>query len=623
MIAFESQEKMDQLIKQTEANHREYMIGHQNYPSLQLKEKRKDIYELEQKQKRALEKMNVADVEFSFNFYGVYIRMNTNEDELFSEAVLEGVSVYYIARPMDFMFQAQLVDCSIFDYSRPNVGPNGEKQIQNRILFTSKEEKPKKTREGAVENEMAVWINVIFKAYGDNHPYFQQTRTKSEVDIRFSLIRIEWRQELLNLLINFFIQKNIQDQKSESDKQTQIQMLNKLDQSVATAETESDVEVDSFKFRKKSEGVDIIFMRLSVVFEEFSLLLLTTNDYYNLASFDAKNLSFKMVHDNMKILVEGCMENMKLLDLTNYQQKEEDLKNINPFELIGLYGSQNSAFEFQFLMHKEPKFITDEISCEMEIHININKVKITWIQQPFMRLINYLTKNITSLLNAQKVNAPSKADEKFEIQNNVHKRQALIKKTHQLQIIQINLTVNHPRVVLKPKIYSNISFEFDFGIIKVSNKFHPNNDRLLLKIRDVEYLYCQSYHLETSGISFSKICTHQDNMEKSCISRDFGIDIVVDMIVNYDDYANLSNTSDNKEMKNIIDNSIKIEGKASQFLFKLTQEDYSDLMDAIFGNILYDDKRNCIFGEVPQPEQPALQNDKIEKNEDDDASKII
>ena len=610
MIAFESPEKMDQLIRQAEANHREYIIGHQNYPSLQLKEKSKDIDELEKKQKRALERINVADLEFFLEFEGVYIRMMTDENKIFSEAVLEGVVFYYILKPMDFMVQAQLKNCSIFDYSRSSILPNGEKQDQSNVLFTSKSEIPNESEAGRV------WINVIFKGYGDNHPYFQKTRTKSEVDIRFSLIRFEWRQELLNLLIAFCIQKNVnfQDQKTQSDKQAQIQIPNELNQSVATTATEPEVDFDTKKFRKKSEGVDIIFMRLSFVFEEFSLLLLTPKNYHKLASFHVKKLNINMVNDNLKMLVEGSMEDMKLLDLTNYQQKED---NVNPFELIGLYGGQNSFLEFQFFMYKEPKFITNEVRCKIEINLNINKVNINWIHQPFMRLINFVTKNVTSLLNTQQINAPPKVDT-YDIESQNHEsmsqKQALIKKIHQPSVVQINVTVNHPRLVIKPKVYSKFSFEFDFGMIKVSNKFHLNIDRLLLKMPNIEYLHCQIYHLETSGISFSKVIMKEDSIQKNFISKDFNIDIVIDMILNYDDYVNLSNVSNKKEIKYFIDNAIKIEGRANQFLFNLNQEDYSDLMDVIFGNILYDDHRNDIFNEVAQPKQTVMRNENVDTN---------
>ena len=550
IIALENEESLHRLIKVIDKKNDEYSKANLvvNFTDEEIKEeKAKKIAHIDKQ---------LLKLSLKFEGLGLHIYQ---KDKLVDEVQVNNLSIFYLQRPLDQTIQVDLREVTIIDY----VAKKPEEQ--SVLMLASKPEA------GEENQRVKDLIHFELIIYDEKHPTFQEKLNQKEFILAFNTLFLNWIPERIFSLIHFFTKKKTPKKESED-----------LSDKISPTMRQSDViKIEGQKqyIAKKTDNKQVARLLSGLIkVKQLSVTLTSRISWIKLANVTLSRLNMTLISDKNLSNFKGSLENIQAFDLTNYQQNGKT--EICPYELIGIEKGQSLMnFEFEFRDENYMKEIGTDFNTV--IHIDLHSVRVNWVQQPAMRIINYVMNFILNFDFGLNIPMEKKIqDAKVQINNP--------------KFMEVVVTANHPRVMVTPKPSSKVFFELDLGLLTVKNTIGKSTTRLLKPIPGVDFVFKDTYRIETSEMKLTKVFDNNGTIGRVSLIENFKLVLFFERCLWYEEYV-LGLDIPQREKYKTLDNTFFLNGTITPVHLKFNQEDYLDIMDTIFENFAFDDTRDPIF----------------------------
>ena len=514
------------------------------------------------------ESINYNNITFKLNmvFEGLHLDLYEEFETKLNQISLYHLSIDSTLKDFDQTLKIQLASLSIVDYT---LKLENNQPIQ--ILSSNSE------AINPLDNENGL-ITIGARFLQEGHPDFRKLLNEKEVNVLFNSLSINYIPERVYFLMDFFL-KPLSPKAAENN--------NSRRNSISSNNSNVDLEeeqIDTGKqyINKKADNKEEVRFIVGVVkVNELSLTLYTQISHIKLAKATLQNLATDIVVDKNALSCKGSLKNMQVFDLTNYQQGQMSTE-IVPYELIGIEKG-SSVLEFEFTQRHEKYMKELKTDVENVINLNINSIRVNYINEPILRIANYFTNFILDFNFA-------------EIKSFEQKMDQAIKQIRKPRFNNLNISINHPKVILKAKPHSQVYFELDVDTINVTNKVSKNTERILQKVPSLTYVFAETYKIILSDIVLTKKTIEGKSV---WLSNSFKLDLDFERCLWENEYI-LANQINQDEQSSILDNGFYLKGGATPIFVKFNQEDYLDIMDTVNYNLTFEDMKDSQYHIEPE-----------------------
>ena len=256
------------------------------------------------------------------------------------------------------------------------------------------------------------------------------------------------------------------------------------------------------------------------------------------------------------LIMNGELGNTEIFDLSEYPftiKNQSQFKKENSRQIFGVKNSVNkSLITFEFKSYNDwcPLF-KDKISSIADV--KINSTFFIYVQEQFLRLLNYFVTEFLGVLS--KPNNLNNEEKKEEKDNK-----------RDMNFFKLNISMNNPQIILKPRIYFEENIILDLGILNLTN----NYSKVYGKVFKEEWRWLSTYQIKIQNMI----------MEKNNFKLLEDSNGIINM------HFTLQTEND------INDYSYQFDLFFDCFELTLRQSDYTFLMSCLDLNILYTDNQN-------------------------------
>lgn len=307
-------------------------------------------------------------------------------------------------------------------------------------------------------------------------------------------------------------------------------------------------------------------------------LAMVTSDSYRIGEIQGETLTLKLLLKKNSIDVSGSLKDLKLFDVTNYPltdlNSSQNQKN-NHFELLSTKNNKKiSALDFEFLFIDDDFFVEDKIYNY--IKISLNNLSLKYMQQPVLRIIDYLNDQILGVLTAD-----YKLDEKIKLNP---RRIKQIVRDPRFTDLKISINKCHILLLILPLIDNYLKISIDK--IMIENAAFKDYDRIQ-KYGDEKTIQDFIFN-DNMSIILNQVTIYdfeEEFRKEKQISSAFKIEINLKRILNSEEVSLFFSG------QVPYDDSIQIFILIDSIKLHLFKSDYSEIMKILFNNLTYDD--NC------------------------------
>ena len=392
-----------------------------------------------------------------------------------------------------------------------------------------------------------------------------------DVNMIIGFCTMIWNPPVIKNIISFLIYNDIYKYKVNQELTNQnINMTNKDFISPGIIEIE----------RPKCNINKYIYMNIHSSFNEISIILIQPiyEIKFHELRFGPSFLDYEMKVDHM--IIKGELGNTQLFDLCQYpfvikNQKEFDQNKIK--EIFGIKKNKNndnlknsndsSLIKFYYkAMNSWCPDCKDNYTSEADVVIN--QSMLVFIYEQFMRFFNYF---ISQFLGAF---APPDKVKKFKQTLS----QIKPKKDKDIDFMKLNVIINSPQIILKPRYHMKEFFLIDLGDIHLSVVYQKVYGRVRKDLSD--YRWLSTYQIDMKNFS---IKTH-DNFDILNNSN-----LIVNMHFVYA-------TEQDKLLSDLdFDYSYQFDVFIDNLDMNLRQTDLTNLLKCVDLNILYTDNKSSFY----------------------------
>ena len=520
--------------------------------------------EVEKKAEESVEKPldNYQKILFKFMvmFEGLTLNLSEQSGTKVNKISLWKLGIEYTYRSLDQFLKVQLTDVSVADYT---INPDSD---QTMLILASRTDLLDSTSRS---NDLII-INL--KMLDNKHPEFEKNLNEKEISILFNTLFINYIPARIYFLIHFFLDPipliNMEDSSSPAPPE-------RSTRKATTDITPSDAGIKNIHYiAKKAENKqEVKFLTGEIRVNQLSLILFSLKTHLKIAEASLQHLVVDMNVDKNLAAYKGSLQNIQVFDLTNYQQDMDD-PEINPYELIGIEKGL-SVLEFEFIQRDEAYMRRLKSDVANLISFNVNSIRLNYVNQPALRIMNYITNFMLDFGFA----------ETYTYEEKIFQAVSRIRNP---TFLSVNVVFNNPRILMRAKPASKVYFELDLDLLTITNETVQSTKRLLQAIPSLDFVYGECYKISTSEIRFTK---KMDGGESLQLSNLFKLDVTFERCLWYDEYILATNVSQDEKFSTL-DNGFYIAGTVTPVFLKFNQEDYLDIMDAIFMNLAFDDMRD-------------------------------
>jgi len=552
VIAFENENNLNRLVQTIEKKNQAY--AEENL-TVEVNEKNENG-EVDSEVK-AVEPANHKRI--LFNLKVVFEGLNLNLFEEFNKRVDEvcfsKLSIEYTYRCYDQVINIKLLDISIADYFYEI-----EPDQQPTLILSSR---PDMMKSSVKSKEL---INFYLRYLDDRHPEFEEKMNEKELAVVFNTLSINYVPERIYFLMNFFTKSAPKTGEEERGK----------DRSPGSPQKHAggDANKGIHYIAKKAENKkEIKFLTGDIKVNELSITMYSQVTHLKIARLGLQELVVDMNVDKDASRYKGSLKNIQAFDLTNYQQTP-GVTEIIPYELVGIEKGL-SLLDFEFIQRDELFLKREGSSIRNIFNVTINSIRINYVNQPGMRIMNYVSNFMLDFSYGDTHTYEEKVMEAIE-------------KIKLPRFLGLNVTLNNPKIIIRAKPTSSVIFELDLELATVTNIRGENTKRVLQPGPGFESVFAETYKISTSDIILTKKIVNGESIQ---ISRPFKLDLDFSRCLWYDDYI-LANGISQDDKFTTLDNTYYITAVLTPVLLKFNQEDYLDIMDAVFMNLAFDDFRD-------------------------------
>ena len=376
-------------------------------------------------------------------------------------------------------------------------------------------------------------------------------------------------------LFMYSLETPLSDREPTENTQKSFKFLSKLKKTDPNyrAATSLEMRKDSSTLNsiKSQKNFETSFTKLQLDIEINRIsLLMVTYPYFTLGKILGECLNLSIFLKTSSIEVSGSMDSLRLMDVTGYPVTDCTYKRggENDYELLN--SKSKKILDFKMIFIDDDCFLEDKIYNY--ININFDGLILNYVQQPVLRMIDYLNEKILGVLTED-----YKTPEKIKLHPRRLKQivkdprftELKIKlKNSEINLMILPLVDEKLKVSIKDIIIENYS-EKDYG------RFEKENES------GQDFIFTDVININLKGISLNK---QEEGYEKlKSISNDFDIEISISRVLNSIEvmhfFANLVK----------LDDGIKIKMKTNLLKLYWQKTEYLHLMKIVFNNLSYDD----------------------------------
>lgn len=289
------------------------------------------------------------------------------------------------------------------------------------------------------------------------HPDYHKEKTDVTVGIKFGYLNVNFKPDVMGKLMRLYLP---QEQKEN--------LLNTSN----TSEPEIVQKTAYEKVQTNVEDPDHIMVKLNFTLSEISLKMIHQRTHVCMALISLNDLSVNLIMKPLEMVVEVGIRNIQLFDTTNYPNTIDsnlEYDKIVPYEMIGTKNKTERLMTIKFKSIDLSKVGEDKISSF--VNIEIKSIQLNVMQQPLLRLIDYLTGQMLPSLTSGDNTSTSTV-----VVTQISPEDAL-KNIQNPTFMDIKLNLHTPIINLKPTPTSSEYIEVRLGDLIISNKQVQNKER--------------------------------------------------------------------------------------------------------------------------------------------------
>ena len=497
-------------------------------------------------------KENIKQIYFGaeINFKKVYMKLHNEENEIFIIANLTNLKANLSLRLYDDELHMEVESLTILD--------NLAKIEDFKTILTTENNNNK--------NKKILDLNILIcEEKSDRYKNIE-----IDVDLNMGTCFLIWNPPIIKNIISFLIHNDIYKHKVNLE-------LNNQNISISN---KNFISPSNFTInRVKCDTNKYTYMNIHSSFSEIRIILIQPilQIKFNEMRFGPSFLDYEGKVDHF--IVKGELGNTQLFDLCQYpfvikNQSEYDPNKIK--EIFGIKKNQNSKelknndsslikFYYKSMNSWCPE-VKDNYTSEADVVIN--QSMLIFIYEQFMRFFNYF---ISQFLGSF---SPPEKVKKFK--ENI--AQLKPKQDKDIDFLKLNVVINSPQIILKPRYHMPEYFLIDLGDINLSVFYQKVFGRLRKNPDD--YRWLSTYQIDMKNFS---IKTH-DNFDILNNSN-----LLINMHFVYATEADklLSETE--------FDSSYQFDLIIDNLDMNLRQKDLTNLLRCSDLNILYTDNKSNYY----------------------------
>ncbi|CAG9335335.1 VPS13_2 [Blepharisma stoltei] len=363
----------------------------------------------------------------------------------------------------------------------------------------------------------------------------------------FGTLQINWNPDIIGIILNFFAFARYSDPSSVVSALTHQQTLGKLQS-------------------------DHVLFNLSLKIEKLDLYLNNVQKELCIALVSIQNTDTAILIRNGGSEFSGFLGNLLVDDLTNYPKTAvSNHRYLYPFTLLSVRDSSQFLLKFKICMYSEDN-PDKPLDTSTIVNIEMNSINMVYIQQPFLRIIDYFSYKILGVFDvnarARDINHWSPLYRLSYLLNlstiqSLQEESGLFQDTRSFTSMTIN--IKNPHITLTPRPDYPDYLIVDLGDINITNKHGISTNR-----GDEVWLDIYTIFMKNVNIS-SKT---QDIADK----LDFLLTFERPVLTNL------------QQLNRSIDKSFIIRGESHEVKLTFSQNDYKTILKLVDLNLSYDDQ---------------------------------
>ena len=378
------------------------------------------------------------------------------------------------------------------------------------------------------DNENSTLISVSILIADKMSPFYRNE--KIEILINLSFVHVIWHPEIIRKIMKFFVHNDFMMERVLKEIRLPTIKFNECHNFV---QKNLDIIVEQRNCESSKEVIKII-VNVS------KLRIFWVQPVLNLLFCELRLSQSSLIIDIEKdhFVMKGNLGNTQIIDLTNYPfsiRHQRDFNRLNMREVLGFNDKSSLSFTFSMLY---PNCPLNKHRKQLEISIDINSIKLNYIQQQFFRIYYYFFVDFLYCFSPP---------EKIVLYRKTKDNKKKIVKIES-QFMDLKILIHNPQVLIKPRPYSEEYFLVDLGNIELTNSYEKVKGRL--KIAPEDDTYISSFNLKLSQLFIVKndgfeICRKTDalitmnflymteelqNLNEEELDQSYGIEIRVETI---------------------------------------------------------------------------------------------
>ena len=423
----------------------------------------------------------------------------------------------------------------------------------------------------ALNIQLFSWNSTTFSR---EHPEYLTKGCKGNAEAIFNSLYVFWKPLLISEML-FTVTDALDEKRIEDIRLNRNQVKVKVDSDILKQKQIKDL-TNALQSEKPLE-----FDTLNIKTIGLFVSLFTPKTEIEMACFSLNNLEMAITSDLEKSRYKGRLENLVIADMTNYPYTISDNKSavvIN--ELFGIDKKAKSILEFDVIRYVpyHPKLIDQK---RMLFQVNLNSVVINYIQQPVLRLIDYVLNYFLNLDVTQLIASDDRTLQEM--------RDEITNATFN----DIKITIEKTKVIARAHPSLSHWFELEVDMLEIVSAIVPHRKRLKDNVKSIKFTYNEAYRMLWRGVTLSKVI---ENKEKITFTNQFDFNLDYERCLYLKEYSMLVNDELKTQDLFPVDDSYKLTGHTTKaFELRIKRDEYVELIDTVFHNILNDDFKDYLY----------------------------
>lgn len=441
---------------------------------------------------------------------------------------------------------------------RDNIYPYQYKELEN-FLYSSGFEGQDKL------------IDISIKQLAEEHPDYELV--DSNITVNFGKLTCNYKPETVENVMMFFLPPSAQKEPAPADKVTQSSL--------------QDQEQEE-RERKKRVALKIVCdilnqqpekysMKVNVVIEEISIALVNCKNHVMFAKMGLNRFKLLFGQSTRRMLLQGSMEEMWLADYSKYPYtiytEQADYTHKDYIMSSNKHSRDMLTFDVQILQ------IPNLDGKTMVIDTAINDLKVSYVQQPVLRLITYLTEQMLPSLTPSDSSKP-----KEQPKNDIKPEESPM---------DLKTNLSNILVVIEPR--SGLDEYLQLNVEKITVRNSSIYRPFIREPRsDQEKVLVENYGIELEGIRILE----RFRGDETKLTNDLDFSVSCDLIQNAPYYQ--------KQFGSRFQPGMRIDCKMTPFVMRINHDDYNFMMKCLNWNVTFDDNaEGYMFNGAPKQEEAA------------------